>query len=68
MFALLAGAQLGGALGAIFALPIAALIWIVLVAIYRSIKAPPAPEIIADHAVTMNELPTAPAQIDVAQH
>jgi predicted PurR-regulated permease PerM len=68
MFALLAGAQLGGALGAIFALPIAALIWIVAVAIYRSLRGAPAPKAPADHAVTVNELPAPQAQIDVPQH
>ncbi len=40
MFALLAGAQLGGGLGAIFALPVAAFVWIVVVAVYRSLRAP----------------------------
>ena len=37
LFALLAGAQLWGALGAIFGVPILGFIWIVLVAIYRSV-------------------------------
>jgi predicted PurR-regulated permease PerM len=36
MFALLAGAQLAGAVGAIFALPVAGFIWIIVVAVYRS--------------------------------
>jgi predicted PurR-regulated permease PerM len=38
MFALLAGAQLGGPLGAIAAIPLAGFIWVVLAAIYESIK------------------------------
>jgi predicted PurR-regulated permease PerM len=44
MFALLAGAQLGGFVGAIFALPAAALVWIILVAVYRSLGLEPAEE------------------------
>jgi predicted PurR-regulated permease PerM len=36
MFALLAGAQLAGAVGAIFALPVAGFFWIIIVAVYRS--------------------------------
>jgi predicted PurR-regulated permease PerM len=46
IFALLAGAQLGGALGAIFALPVAGFVWIVLVAVYPSLHTlmePPGP-------------------------
>lgn len=44
MFALLAGAQVGGLVGAIFALPAAALAWILLVAAYRSLGLQPADE------------------------
>ena len=37
MFALLAGAQLAGPLGALLALPVAGFVWIVLVAVYRNL-------------------------------
>ncbi len=43
IFALLAGAQIGGGLGAIFALPVAAFVWIVLIAVYRSLRTPKEP-------------------------
>jgi predicted PurR-regulated permease PerM len=36
MFALLAGAQVAGAIGAIFAIPVAGFFWIIIVAVYRS--------------------------------
>jgi predicted PurR-regulated permease PerM len=44
MFALLAGLQLAGLLGALFAVPVAGILWVLLAAAYRnSVQEPPAP-------------------------
>src|SRR5258707_3155926 len=43
MFALLAGFQLAGLLGGLFAVPVAGVVWVLITAGYRNAMAPPAP-------------------------
>jgi predicted PurR-regulated permease PerM len=43
MFALLAGFQLAGLLGALFAVPLAGVLWVLLSAAYRNVVAEPRP-------------------------
>jgi len=43
MFALLAGFQLAGIIGGLFAVPIAGVLWVLLGAAYRQAVVPPAP-------------------------
>ena len=54
LFALLAGAQLAGWFGAIFALPVAGFIWIVIVALYRTFT-PSAHESAGENAAQIQE-------------
>jgi predicted PurR-regulated permease PerM len=65
MFALLAGAQVAGAIGALFAVPLAALVWIVIVAIYRNYVGRPQGSTVAEPAVTIDERSAAETPVNV---
>jgi predicted PurR-regulated permease PerM len=69
MFALLAGVQIGGGLGAIFALPVAGFAWIVLVAVYRSLRTAMQPLVVSPAGPSSATGPVAPSPLAAAdQH
>ena len=67
IFALLAGAQIGGAVGAIFAIPVAGFIWIVLAATYRSLSTPAGPRIDSPTDSGLAAVSTTPSAVAVGE-